>query len=129
MNASHTVDKVLPHTPVKSTSSAFLSELSTGLKAPSERGERVVAILAGSETHIVPCCLNVFCKRKKGDYYDEMDSNELEEWFCHLLNHVEPNSVIVIDNVPYLNRKSECVPTTARKISDYQHCLSSKNVP
>ncbi|KAG0428197.1 hypothetical protein HPB47_024800 [Ixodes persulcatus] len=105
-----------------------MSRLTTGLKAPSGKGERVIVTHAGSATGFVSGCLDVFRGKKKGDYHDEMNSNRFEAWFLHLLDHIEPNSVIVIDNAPYHSRKAEAVPTTATKKGEIQQWLSSKNL-
>ncbi|XP_042150266.1 uncharacterized protein LOC121838232 [Ixodes scapularis] len=91
-------------------------------------GEGVIVTHAGSDTGFVSGCLDVFRGKKKGDYHDEMDSNRLEAWFLHLLDHIEPKSVIVIDNAPYHSRKAEAVPTTATKKGEIQQWLSSKNL-
>ncbi|XP_040072865.1 uncharacterized protein LOC120844916 [Ixodes scapularis] len=46
----------------------------------------------------------------------------------YLLDHIKPNSVIVIDNAPYHSRKAEAVPTTATKKGEIQQWLCSKNL-
>ncbi|XP_040076648.1 uncharacterized protein LOC120848699 [Ixodes scapularis] len=122
------VYKVWTDSTIKSARQAFMSGLTTGLKIPSGKGEIVIVTHAGSGTGFASGCLNVFRGKKKGDYYDEMDSNRYEAWFLHLLDHIEPNSVIVIDNTPYHSRKAEAVPTTARKKGEIQQWLSSKNL-
>ncbi|XP_040062230.1 uncharacterized protein LOC120837106 [Ixodes scapularis] len=127
VNAGLTVDKVWTDSTIKSARQAFMSGLTTGLKVPSGKGERVIVTHAGSDTGFVSGCLDVLCE-KKGDYHDEMDSNRFEAWFLHLLDHIEPNSVIVIDNAPYHSRKAEAVPTTATKKGEIQQWLSSKNL-
>ncbi|XP_040079202.1 uncharacterized protein LOC120850667 [Ixodes scapularis] len=93
-----------------------------------EGGERVIVTHAGSDTGFVSGCLDVFRGKKKGDYHDEMDSNRFEAWFLHLLDHIKPNSVLVIDNALYHSRKAEAVPTTATKKGEMQQWLSSRNL-
>ncbi|XP_040063227.1 uncharacterized protein LOC120849068 [Ixodes scapularis] len=105
-----------------------MSGLTTGLKVASGKGERVIVTHVGSDTSFVTGCLDVLCGKKKGDYHDEIDSNRFEAWFLHLLDHIEPNSVIVIDNAPYHSRKAEAVRTTATKKGEIQQWLSSKNL-
>ena len=51
-------------------------------------------------------------KKHTGDYHDEMNSRNFEEWFeKKLLPNVPENAVIILDNAPYHNRVSEPVPT------------------
>ncbi|XP_040068138.1 uncharacterized protein LOC120841325 [Ixodes scapularis] len=128
VNAGLTVDKVWTDSTIKSAWQAFMSGLTTGLKVPSGKGERVIVTHAGSDTGFMSGCLDVFRGKKKGDYHDEMDSNRYGAWFLHLLDHIEPNSVIVIYNAPYHSRKAEAVPTTATKKGEIQQWLSSKNL-
>ncbi|XP_040061690.1 uncharacterized protein LOC120836726 [Ixodes scapularis] len=128
VNAGLTVHKVCTDSTIKSARQAFMSGLTTGLKVLSGKGERVIVTHAGSDTGFVSGCLDVFRGKKKGDYYDEMNSNRFEAWFLHLLDHIEPNRVIVIDNAPYHSRKAEAVPTTATKKGEIQQWLSSKNL-
>lgn len=105
-----------------------MSGLTTGLKAPSRKGERVIVTQAGSDTCFVSGSLEVFRGKKKGDYYNEMDSNRFEAWFLHLLDHIEPKSVIIIDNDPCYNRKTQPVLTSATKKGKITQWLSSKNL-
>ncbi|KAM7308522.1 uncharacterized protein ISCGN_012156 [Ixodes scapularis] len=128
VNAGLTVDKVWTDSTIKSARQAFMSGLTTGLKVPSGKGERVIVTHAGSDTGFVSGCLDVFRGTKKGDYHDEMDSKRFEAWFLHLLDYIEPNIVIVIDSAPYHNRKAEAVPTTATTKGEIQQWLSSKNL-
>ncbi|XP_040079734.1 uncharacterized protein LOC120851192 [Ixodes scapularis] len=128
VNAGLTVDKVWTDSSIKSARQAFMSGLTTGLKVPSGKGERVIVTHAGSDTGFVSGCLDVFRGTKKGDYHDEMDSKRFEAWFLHLLDFIESNIVIVIDSAPYHNRKAEAVPTTVTTKGEIQQWLSSKNL-
>ncbi|XP_042148775.1 uncharacterized protein LOC121837258 [Ixodes scapularis] len=105
-----------------------MSGLTTGLKVRSGKGERVIVTHAGSDTGFVSGCLDVFRGKKKGDYHDEMNSKRFEAWFLQLLDHIEPNSVIVIGNASYHSRKAEAVPRTATRKGEIQQWLSSKNL-
>ena len=60
INFGHTKSKVWQDTSVKTSKQAFLSGLSTGLKAPSGKGSRLIIIHAGSDDGFVPNACEIF---------------------------------------------------------------------
>lgn len=130
VNAGHTKTLVWQDTTIWSSREAFFSGLSTGLKAPSGKGGRLIIVHAGNENGFVEGALHIFhSKTSKTDYHEEMDGNYFENWFkTKLLPNILPNSVIVMDNAPYHSIKLEKLPTTAWKKCDIQAWLSRKGI-
>lgn len=129
LNAGHTRNKVWVDGTVSSSKQAFLAGLSTGNKAPSGKGKRLIITHIGSQTGFVENCLWVFESKKSGDYHEEMNAQSFEKWFSEVLPRLEDNSVIVLDNAPYHSRKQEIIPNsnwTKPKIVEW---LVSKNIP
>ena len=70
------------HTSIKPSKQAFLSGLSTGLKAPSGKGSRLIIIHAGSDDGFVPNACKIFqAKKNIGDYHGEMNGDCYKTWF------------------------------------------------
>ncbi|XP_037500194.1 uncharacterized protein LOC119374209 [Rhipicephalus sanguineus] len=101
--------------------------LSTGLKQPSGKGQRLIVTHIGSEDGFVDGCLDVFRGRKTGDYHEEMDGNRFEGWFGDVLQKLPAGSVIVLGNAPYHSRREEKLPTTSWKKENIQEWLNSKD--
>ncbi|XP_040063080.1 uncharacterized protein LOC120837639 [Ixodes scapularis] len=100
--------------------------LTTGLKQPSGKGQRLIVTHIGSEDEFVPGCLDVFRGKKTGDYHEEMDGPRFEKWFDDVLQKLPTGSVIVMDNAPYHSRRLEAVPTTSSRKELIQGWLTSK---
>ncbi|KAM7282786.1 uncharacterized protein ISCGN_000027 [Ixodes scapularis] len=128
VNAGHTVNKTWVDTTVRSARDAGNRGLSTGLKNPSGKGNRLIVTHFGGDQGFVEGCLDIFHGVKSGDYHDEMDGNRLEHWFDLFLTKVEPGSVIVMDNASYHSRRVECVPSKSSTKSFIQEWLSSKGI-
>ena len=59
-----------------------------------------------------------------------MNSSHFNEWFeTKLLPNCPPNSVIVLDNVPYHNFVIEKIPTKLSRKSDMQEWLTQHKIP
>jgi predicted O-methyltransferase YrrM len=59
-----------------------------------------------------------------------MDSKRFDKWFQdQLLPNIRPGSVIVMDNAAHHSRKSELLPSTARREEDIKQWLLAKNIP
>lgn len=116
-------------TNIQSSRQAFLDGLTTGLKAPTGKGRRLIISHIGSEEGFLEDGLLIFeAKKVLADYHKEMTGEVFEEWFIKILEKLKPNSVVVLDNAPYHSRKVEKVPTSAWKKSDIQAWLTSKNL-
>lgn len=123
----HTVKKTWMDTEVKSSKQAFLEGLTTGLKAPTGKGQRLIISHIGSEEGFVEGGLLMFeSKKNTEDYHHEMNADCFEEWFQEIVPKLKPNSVLVMDNAPYHSRKVERIPTTAWKKADIQEWLRTK---
>lgn len=113
---------------VKSRKDAFLSGLSTGNKAPSGKGSRLIIAHIGSETGFVNGGLWMFESKKGGDYHEAMDGESFEKWFEKVLPLLDDNAVIVLDNARYHSRKKEKVPNSSWSKGNIQEWLTSKGV-
>lgn len=129
VNAGHVVSKVWTDTTVTTARDAFIKGLSTGLKAPSGKGKRLIVLHIGSDDGFVEDGLLVFESKKTGDYHEEMNSQVFEEWFQKILPHLEDDCIIVLDNASYHTRKLEKNPTSATKKADIQNWLAIKDIP
>ncbi len=112
VNAGHVVNKTWQDTSIKSSKQAFMEGLTTGLKQPSGKGERLIITHAGTpDGGFIPNAGLIFrAKRTNGDYHGEMNSSVYEDWFeTKLLPNVPPHSVIVLDNAPYHTAKVELI--------------------
>ncbi|XP_054717309.1 uncharacterized protein LOC129226706 [Uloborus diversus] len=130
VNFGHTKQTVWQDTFIKRPKEAFMSGLSTGLKAPTGKGSRLIITHAGSEKGFVKGAADVFkAKKSKGDYHEEMNGDYYEQWFKNkLLPNLDPNSIIVIDNASYHSVFVENIPNTSTKKDDIRRWLTSKNI-
>lgn len=132
MNAGHTKEKVWEDATVSSREDAFRKGLTTGLRAPSGKGGRLIVLHAGSENGFVDGASLVFRAKKSvtSDYHSEMDGPRFERWFKEqLLPNIEPRSVIVMDNAPYHSVQLEKLPSTSSRKAEIQSWLTQKNIP
>uniref|UniRef100_A0A6P7GS61 Uncharacterized protein LOC114346072 n=1 Tax=Diabrotica virgifera virgifera TaxID=50390 RepID=A0A6P7GS61_DIAVI len=104
VNAGHTVSKIWQDTTVTSHRQAFVDGLSTGLRGPTGKGQRLIVAHIGSDSGFLNDSALVFVSKKTGDYHEDMDAQHFEKWFESLLARVHPNSVIAIDNAAYHSR-------------------------
>ena len=74
-----------------------------GLRRPSDKGMRLILLHAGGEDGWVDGADSVFqSKKATGDYHNEMNSTNFEEWFHDkLMPNIPHNSIIVMDNASY----------------------------
>ena len=89
-------------------------------KIRSGKGKRLIVLHAGtrSEGLIDGCDLVFLAKSKDGDYYQEMISVVLLEWFENsLMPSLKNHSLVVFDNASYHNVKTEdtCAQILVRK--------------
>ena len=67
---------------MKSSKQAFMEGLTTGLQAPTTRGEQLILLHVGSEAGFLEDAICLFRVRKgSGDYHDEMDVSFLKVGF------------------------------------------------
>ncbi|KAM7307099.1 uncharacterized protein ISCGN_010735 [Ixodes scapularis] len=111
---------------VASSHDAFMRGLSTGLKQPSGKGQRLIVTHIGSDEGFVDGCLDVFRGQNTRDYHEEMDGTRFEKWFDGVLDKLPTGSVIVMDNASYHSRRMEAVPTTSSRKDDIRQWLTSK---
>lgn len=128
VNAGHTLSTVWTDTTVASHHDAFMRGLTTGLKQPSGKGQRLIVTHIGSEDGFVSGCLDIFRGTKTGDYHEEMDGTRFERWFGAVLPQLPQGSVIVMDNASYHSRLEEAVPTTSSRKQVVQDWLTSKGL-
>lgn len=128
VNAGYTVTKVWQDKNVKSSRQAFLDGLSTGFKAPSGKGRRLIVTHIGSANGFVDGGLLVFESKNTGDYHEDMNADVFEEYFTQMLDLIPPGSVIVLDNASYHSRQLERTPTTAWRKADIIEWLSEKKI-
>lgn len=128
VTAGHTTSTVWTDTTVKSSADAFRRGLTTGLKQPSGKGQRVIVTHIGSKDGFVDGCLYVFRGQKTGDYHEEMDGPRFEGWFDGVLQKLPSGSVIVMDNASYHSRRNEAVPTTKSRKGAIKEWLDSKGI-
>ena len=100
-----------------------------GIRKSSGKGTRLIILHAGSENGWIDGADLVFqSKKATGDYHDEMNSDNFEEWFHDkLLCNVPCNSLIVMDNASY-SRRIEKVPTSNSRKGDMQDWLTSHGI-
>ena len=101
-----------------------------GIRKPSGKGSRLIILHAGSENGWVSDAVLVFQSKKvTGDYHDEMMSEHFGEWFHDsLLPNILPNSLFVIVNAPYHNRRLEPVPTMSSRKQIMQDWLTARGI-
>lgn len=128
INEGHTVAKVWQDLNIKSKREAFIEGFSTGLKAPSGKGRRLIITHIGSDTGFLDDGLLQFQSCKTGDYHEEMTAEVFERWFKTILTKLEPGSVVVMDNAPYHSRRLEQLPTTAWRKGRIQEWLTEKGI-
>lgn len=129
VNEGHTVQKVWQDLNVKSRREAFMEGWSTGLKAPSGKGRRLIVTHIGSEDGFLNNGLLLFESKKTGDYHEDMDADRFEQWFESILPNIERGSVVIMDNAPYHSRRLERFPTSAWRKGEIIDWLEMKNIP
>lgn len=81
VNASHTNSRVWVDRTMEPYDQAKQRGLSTGLKNPSGKGARLIAIHCGNKNGFVEGAGEVFRSKKgAGDYHDEMNGAHFEKW-------------------------------------------------
>ena len=131
VNAGHVRNKTWQDSTIKTYRQSFLEGLSTGLKQPSGKGERLIITHAGTpDGGFIPNAELIFrAKKQDGDYHGEMNSELYEHWFTtKLIPNIPPNSIIVLDNAPYHTAKVELLPRKGWKKQNIRDWLTSKNI-
>ena len=101
-----------------------------GIRKPTGKGSRLIILHVGGESGWVDGAALVFqSKKATGDYHDEMTVQHFEEWFHDaLMPNIQPNSLIVMDNVPYHSRRLERIPTMSSRKQVMQDWLTSHRI-
>lgn len=95
------------------------------------KGQRVVIMHAGYEAGFIPNALLMFKGgTKTGDYHNNVNYENYENWICtQLMPSLPPNSVVVIDNAPYHNKLEDAPPTSNSKKTEMISWLIEKDIP
>lgn len=128
INTGHVTPKVWSEETVTTARQAFVNGLSTGLKNPTGKGQRLIILHIGSGDGFVEGGLLLFQSKKTGDYHEEINIQVFEQWFENILPRLEENCVIVMDNASYHSRKIDKKPTSCMKKADIQSWLTKKNI-
>ena len=130
-NAGHTMPKKWKDTTIASRKDAFLKGLTTGLKEPSGKGERLIVTHAGNRDGFIPGAELIFrAKKGDGDYHSEMNSDVYEKWFkTQLLPNIPPNSVIILDNASYHSAMVELLPRRGWRKDKIRAWLDNHKIP
>lgn len=103
--------------------------MTTGLKAPTGKGKRLIISHIGGEEGFVDAGLLCFeSKSGKEDYHQEMNAECFEEWLKGVLPKLKLNYILVIDNAPYHSRKLEFLPSMSWRKEKIQEWLKNKNL-
>lgn len=129
VNAGHTLTKIWSDKNISSSRQAFMEGWSTGISPPSGKGSRLIVSHIGSEKGFAKHGLLEFQSKSTKDYHEEMTADVFEEYFEQMIEHIPPNSIIVLDNAPYHSRLVERLPTTAWKKQDIIDWLRNKSLP
>ncbi|XP_072022525.1 uncharacterized protein [Amphiura filiformis] len=132
VNAGHVKSKTWQDTSILTSKQAFINGLSTGLKNPSGKGERLIVTHAGGGKDGFINEAELIFKAKKqgdGDYHHEMNAKTYEKWFStQLLPHIPDNSIIILDNASYHSAKKELIPRRGWRKKDIQLWLDKKGI-
>ncbi|XP_060864304.1 uncharacterized protein LOC132940594 [Metopolophium dirhodum] len=129
VNEGDCVDKLWVDKSIKSKHDAFTRGLTTGATNPTGKGRRLIVLHIGSHRGFLEGGLLCFLSKKNSsDYYDEMNGDNFRKWFESIIPHLEPNSVIVMDNAPYHSVSIDKIPTASSKKDEILSWLSSKGV-
>ncbi|KAG5889976.1 hypothetical protein JTB14_020264 [Gonioctena quinquepunctata] len=122
------VKKEWKDTTIKNPRDVFVKGLTTGLKAPTQRGPRFVLLHAGTEEGFVDGAELTFLAIKR-DYHDEMDGDLYEDWFELTLIPSLPKDKenVVLDNASYHSRKID-FPKKAWNKAQIQAWLIEKDI-
>nr|XP_053608001.1 uncharacterized protein LOC128673871 [Plodia interpunctella] len=106
------------------------SQTVPGIRKNDSAGQRWIIVHAGGETGFVEGADLLYkCKSSKGDYHDEMDTENYTKWLTEkLIPNLPPNSIVVIDNAPYHSKQLNKPPTMAARKQDMQNWLSERNI-
>ena len=101
-----------------------------GLKAPMNKGQRLIIVHAGGENGFIPNALLIFKSGlKTGDYHQDMNSENFARWLeMKLIPNLPPNSVIVLDNASYHNLQVNRPPTINSRKDVIQEWLNSNGI-
>lgn len=128
VNAGHVKTKVWLDTTIKNKRQAFQDGLSTGPKAPTGKGKRLIILHIGSEKGFLEDGLLVFESKSTKDYHEEMDGERFLNWFNGIIPKLEPGSVVVMDNAPYHSVKVEKIPTASWNKQQILEWLQNKGI-
>jgi hypothetical protein len=81
---------------------------------PVSKGQRLIIVLAGGRTGLIPGSLLIFKSHlKTGDYLSEINATNFQKWLTEILiPNLPKKPVLVVDNVPYHNVLFNKAPTS-----------------
>ena len=103
-------------------------------RLPTNRGERLIVLHAGcAEKGFLEGCDLVFKAKAKDnrDYHTEMNGKVFLEWVENqLIPALPPKSLLVLDNAPYHNIRTEesIAPTSSSRKQDMKDWLQSRGI-
>lgn len=94
-------------------------------------GTRYVIVHAGNKNGFVANASLIFkCNKKTGDYHDNMNTENFENWFKkQLIVNLEEPSLIIMDNATYHSRLDEEIPRKSWSKTRMLEWLKKKNIP
>lgn len=112
-------------------SSGWTDKSVNGFKKNISKGCRLIIVHAGNEKGEVKDALLVFKSgQKTGDYHNDMNAENYEKWLkSQLIPNLPPNSVLVVDNASYHNRKLNPTPNSNSRKAVLLEWLRDKNIP
>uniref|UniRef100_A0A6P7G8R9 Uncharacterized protein LOC114339077 n=1 Tax=Diabrotica virgifera virgifera TaxID=50390 RepID=A0A6P7G8R9_DIAVI len=128
VNSDHSLTKMWSDKNISSSRQAFMEGWSTGISPPFGKDNRLIISHISSEKEFVKYGLLEFQSKSTKDYRDEMTTDVFEEYFEQMIEHIAPNSIIVLDNAPYHSQLLERLLTTAWKEQDILDWLRTKLV-
>lgn len=80
---------------------SLMRGLTTGLKQPSGKGQRLIVTHIGGKDSFDGDCMDISRGTKTGGYNEEMNGTNFERFFDTFLAQLPQGSVIVLDNPLY----------------------------
>jgi transposase len=104
------------------TKKCWQSEMTSGPKAPINRGQRLIIVHAGSSKGFVDGAQLVYkATSSTGDYHREMNGENFTKWIKEkLIPNLQTPSAVVMDNASYHSVQTDRFPTSSWKKADIQ---------
>ncbi|XP_025203795.1 uncharacterized protein LOC112600705 [Melanaphis sacchari] len=115
---------------IKLNGNSFKTKLTTGASNSTRKSKDYIIIVhIGSREGFVKGGLQCFeFKSNRSDYQKEMNGDKFLEWFKTILPLLSDNAIIIMDNAPYHNMKTEQIPVSSWKKENIMKWLQEKNI-